>query len=110
MSITIYGYSEFTIYITSLSEKGYDYVVVRSDRLTSWSYGSAATGAIESTKSEGNDGSWISVAFTADQGLTADNTPHTFYIQYGKDGSSYSSNDTGYVLIPKSYNRDNDNP
>ena len=105
MSITIYGYSEFTIGITSVAETGYDYVVVKSTMLTSWSASSAATGAKASTKNDGNDGTFIAVTLTSEDGLTEDETPHTFYIQYGKDGSVNTNPDSGYVLIPKSYNK-----
>ena len=107
MSITIVGYTEFTIYIRSYAESYYDYVTVRSNMLTSWNYNSAYSGAKASTINNQQSGTAIgnytAVTFTTSDGLTNDTTPHTFYIQYGKDDSQASGDDRGYVLIPKEY-------
>ena len=107
MSITIVGYTEFTIYIRSNAESYFDYVTVRSNMLTSWDYNSAYSGAKASTINNQQSGTAIgnytAVTFTTSDGLTNDTTPHTFYIQYGKDNSTNSGDDRGYVLIPKEY-------
>ena len=107
MSITIVGYTEFTIYIRSYAESNYDYMVVRNNMLTTWSSNSAYDGAIANTRGNQQSGTAIGnytpVTFTTSNGLTADSTPHTFYIQYGKDYSDSSGDDRGYILIPKEY-------
>lgn len=109
MSITIVGYTEFTIYIRSYAESRYDYVTVSSNMLTSWNAGSAYNGAKAYTRNNQQSGTAIgnytAVTFTTSDGLTNDTTPHTFYIQYGKDDSQASGDDRGYVLIPKEYNQ-----
>lgn len=109
MSITIVGYTEFTIYIRSYAESRYDYVTVRGNMLTNWNYNSAYNGAKASTRDNQQSGTAIgnytTVTFTTSDGLTADTTPHTFYIQYGKDYSTADGDDRGYVLIPKEYNQ-----
>ena len=108
MSVTIVGYEEFTVYIRSYAESSYDYVVVRNldaDPLTSWNY--AYYGAKANTRSNQQSGTAIgnytAVTFTAADGLTDDETPHTFYIQFGKDNYSGEGDDRGYLLIPKEY-------
>ena len=107
MSITIVGYTEFTIYIRSYAESRYDYVTVSSNMLTSWNAGSAYNGAKANTRDNQQSGTAIgnytAVTFTTSDGLTADTTPHTFFIQYGKDDSTNNGDDRGYVLIPKEY-------
>ena len=113
MSVTIVGYTEFTIYIRSYGQNNYDYMVVRrigSDALTSWNtdtYNNANTK--DHTRGRSSNTTTISgyraVTFTTEDGLTADNTPHTFYIQYGKNNNTNNYDDRGYVLIPKAYNK-----
>ena len=110
MSVTVVGYTEFKVYIRSYAESSYDYVVVRtigSDALTSWNASTAHYGAKANTRDNQKSGTtfnnYTEVIFTTSDGLTDDDTPHTFYIQYGKDTSTNSGDDRGYVLIPKSY-------
>lgn len=121
MSVTIYGYTEFTIYIRSYAESSYDYVVVRkldgTALTSSWVAGTAhsdnGTKADAHTRGRQSNNTSIvtgntylgyrAVTFTTEDGLTEDDTPHTFYIQYGKDTSTNSNDDRGYVLIPKEY-------
>jgi len=110
MSVTVVGYTEFKVYIRSYAESSYDYVVVRtigSDALTSWNASTAHSGAKANTRDNQKSGTtfnnYTEVIFTTSDGLTDDDTPHTFYIQYGKDTSTNSGDDRGYVLIPKSY-------
>ena len=110
MSVTVVGYTEFTVYIRSNAEDNYDYVVVRnigSEALNSWIANSAYYESKANTRgnqrSDTTISSYTEVKFTTSDGLTDDDTPHTFYIQYGKDNSYYSGDDRGYVLIPMSY-------
>ena len=113
MSVTIVGYTEFTIYIRSYAESSYDYVVVRkldeSAWTTSWSSSSvySDSGTKAYTRDNQQSGTALSnytaVTFTSADGLTNDDTPHTFYIQYGKDSVWSEGDDRGYVLIPKEY-------
>lgn len=118
MSVTVVGYSEFTIYIRSYGESNYDYVFVRnigSSYLTSFSFNSTVyndSGTKAHTRGNPKSGTGINnytaVTFTTSDGLTDDETPHTFYIQYAKDNSSNDGDDRGYVLIPKTYTREQD--
>ncbi len=110
MKVTVVGYTEFTVYIRSNAESRYDYVVVRNigdAALTSWS--NAYDGAKANTRNNQQSGTAVSnytaVTFTTEDGLTDDDTPHTFYIQYGKDSNTSEGSDRGYVLIPKEYDR-----
>ena len=112
MSVTVVGYTEFTVYIRSNAESTYDYVVARdigATALTSWTSNTAYDGAKAHTRGNQQSGttigSYTAVTFTTADGLTADDTPHTFYIQYGKDNSTNSGDDRGYVLIPDSYSK-----
>ncbi len=114
MSVTIVGYTEFTIYIRSYAESYYDYVVVRKvgdSALTGyWNYNNATNNAKDHTSNRQSSGTAINnyraVTFTTADGLTDDDTPHTFYIQYGKDSYTDTGDDRGYVLIPKEYNKE----
>ena len=111
MSVTVYGYTEFTIYIRSYAEGNYDYIVVRnigSNAITSWTANSSYNNSKDHTRGRQSGTTTINgyreVTFTrADDGLSEDDTPHTFYIQFGKDGSQNSNDDRGYVLIPREY-------
>ena len=108
MSVTVVGYTQFTVYIRSNAESSYDYIVVRNldaSALTSWN--NATSGAKDHTSGRQSSGTAINnyrkVTFTTADGLTDDDTPHTFYIQFGKDYWVASGDDRGYVLIPKEY-------
>ena len=113
MSVTVCGYTEFSIYIRSNAESKYDYVVVRKlgkNYLETWAtntYNSNDTK--DHTRNRQNSGTTIDnyrkVTFTTDDGLTDDDTPHTFYIQYGKDEATNSNDDRGYILINKSFDK-----
>ncbi len=110
MSVTIVGYEEFTVYIRSYAESSYDYVVVRNldaDPLTSWSNTYNGTKATTQSNQQPDNAisNYTAVTFTTADGLTGDDTPHTFYIQYGKDNGWAYGDDRGYVLIPKEYTR-----
>ena len=108
MQVTVVGYTEFTVYIRSYAESSYDYVVVRNlddDALTNWynAYNSSKASTRGNQQSGTAIGNYTAVTFTTADGLTDDNTPHTFYIQYGKDSGVSNDDDRGYVLIPKEY-------
>ena len=112
MSVTVVGYSEFTVYIRSYAESSYDYVVVTNigtDMFQDYySASSSANGVKAHTNNSYNSSStgisnFNVVTFTTADGLSEDDTPHTFYIQFRKDGSRDNNDDRGYVLIPKSY-------
>ena len=116
MSVTVVGYTEFTVYIRSNGESrnstpDYDYTVARkigSNALTSWTYNTAyndsGTKAYTRRTSGTTINNYTAVTFTTADGLTDDDTPHTFYIQYGKDSGTSSYDDRGYLLIPMEYN------
>ena len=112
MKVTVVGYTEFTVYIRSYAEGNYDYALVRkigSSAFTSWTANGNHSDSGTKAHTRGNQqsgtaiGNYTAVTFTTADGLTADETPHTFYIQYGKDGTTDNNDDRGYVLIPKSY-------
>lgn len=108
MRVTVVGYTEFTVYIRSYSESNYDYTVARkigASALTSWysAYDDENTKAYTNSTSGMSIDNYTAVTFTTADGLTDDETPHTFYIQYGKDGYWDEGDDRGYVLIPKEY-------
>lgn len=116
MSVTVVGYTEFTVYIRSYAESGYyydydyDYCIIRkigSDPLKTWSsstaYNDNGTKAYTTSSSNTTIDGYTAVTFTTSDGLSNDGTEHIFYIQYGKDGSTSENEDRGYVLIPKSY-------
>ena len=114
MSITVVGYTEFTVHIRSYAEGNYDYVVVRKldgTILNSWNASSAYNDRGTKANTRGNQqggttiDSYTTVTFNSGDGLTDDETPHIFYIQYGKDNSNRANDDRGYVLIQKTYNK-----
>lgn len=94
MSIEIENYTDFTIYIRSDAESGYDYVdIYELDK----KYTGNVYATTQDTSNSGTDiGAYKKITFT--------NIPlgkHTIYIRYKKDGSANSGTDRGYVLIPK---------
>ena len=111
MSVTVSGYTEFKVYIRSNGQKNNDYVVVRKmdgEPLTSWIANGSHSDPGTKAHTRGTSSSGIElinyteVTFTTSDGLTDDDTPHTFYIQYGKDNGLNDYLDRGFVLIPKS--------
>ena len=110
MSVTVVGYTTFSVYIRSNAESNYDYIVVRNvgaNALTSWTADGSQNNSKDHTRGRQSSGTAINsyreVTFTTADGLTDDDTPHTFVIQFGKDYSLASGDDRGYVLIPKEY-------
>ena len=103
MSITVVGYTEFTIRYRSDAETSYDYMIVTTN--STWN----TSGSLASTSNNQQSGTALSnystLTLTTSNGLTADATPHTFYIHYHKDSSLDRGTDTAYILIPKEYNQ-----
>lgn len=94
MSIEIENKNEFSFYIRSYGEAGYDYIQV-------YELDKEYTGNVyATTKDKPNSNTGIG----AYQQVTFTNIPagkHTIYIRYRKDGSGNKNADRGYVLIPK---------
>lgn len=107
MSVTVVGYTDFKIYIRNNAEANYDYVVVRkidAPALTYNDWTTADSKAYSIVNTEGTSfQNYTEVQFKVSDGLTDDDTPHTFYIQFRKDNSWARGNDCAYVLIPKTY-------
>lgn len=107
MSITIEGYTEFTIKVRSYAEGSYDYVQVLNlddesvvsswNRNTSAGEGTYSQAKVKYTgKNVQSQTVWNSVTFS-----NLDGNEHTIRIIYGKDGSADSGDDRGYVAIQK---------
>lgn len=94
MSIEIENKNEFSFYIRSYGEAGFDYIQV-------YELDKEYTGNVyATTKDKPNSNTGIG----AYQQVTFTNIPagkHTIYIRYTKDSSANSGTDRGYVLIPK---------
>lgn len=94
MSIEIENKNEFTFYIRSYGEGGFDYIQVYE--LDKEYTGNVYATTKDKPNSNTDIGAYQQVRFT--------NIPsgkHTIYIRYRKDGSANSGTDRGYVLIPK---------
>ena len=102
MYIDINGYEEFTIYIRSNSEEGYDYMMVSQLDKTitgSTSYSDATlvkAHTATSVSSTTDIGSYTEVTYTG-----IGKGSHRITIVYKKDGSDNEGTDRAYVLIPK---------
>lgn len=104
MFITINGYTSFTFKVRNYSESNYDYVVVNNIDDTSiprWhssaGSGTASDGKVYYTnRYNSSDTTWYDVTFN-----NLDGGEHIITVTYGKDGSSSSNDDRGYVAIPK---------
>ena len=92
MTITISGYTTFTLYVRSNAESTYDYVTVSQlDNSSSNKYSTSGKQTSGTSLS-----SYTAVTFSGIGGGT-----HTITIKYRKDGSVSNGTDRGYVLIPK---------
>lgn len=117
MTITLNNLDEFTIYIRSYAESGYDYVMVSQldveiNGSTSYLYTDAVKAHTRSVQNSGTD-------FYSYTPVTYENIgggEHTITIVYRKDSSGNSYDDRGYILIDKDYkiytpgSTDPDNP
>lgn len=102
MYIDISGYSEFTLYIRSYAESNYDYVMVSQldQTITGSTLYSNTTLVKAHTRGNQKSGPTIS-DYTIVKYTNIDGGSHRITILYRKDGSTYSGDDRGYVLIKK---------
>lgn len=106
MSITINGYTKFTVYIRSYGETNYDYTTI--SKLDTPYTGSSSQGSSQysqsyvyaHTKGKPNGGTDIG-SYTKVEYDNIDGGEHTIYVYYTKDGSGNNNDDRGYILIPK---------
>lgn len=96
MTITIDGYSEFTFKVRNYSESNYDYVVVNNlDNTTVPSWQPASGSVYYTNKGLSSSSVWYDVTFS-----NIDGNSHTILITYGKDSTTNSNDDRGYIAIP----------
>jgi hypothetical protein len=102
MRIAIMGYKKFSIYIRSYAESNYDYVMVSQlDQEITGSTSTTNTTLVKAhTKGNQKSGTTIS-NYTLVEYTNIDGGSHTITIVYRKDGSKYSGDDRGYVVIGK---------
>lgn len=102
LTITITGYSEFSLYIRSYAETNYDYVMVSQldKTLTNSSLYSNTTLVKAHTRGNQQAGTAIS-NYTLVKYENIDGGEHTITVVYIKDSSTNSNADKGYVLIKK---------
>lgn len=117
MTITLNNLDEFTLYIRSYAESGYDYVMVSQldveiNGSTSYLYTAAVKAHTRTVQNSGTDFySYTPVSYENIGG-----GEHTITIVYRKDSSGNSYDDRGYILIGKDYkiytpgSTDPDNP
>ncbi len=98
MYITIVGYTEFTLYIRSYGESSYDYAVVGN--LDATTITRTTTGVKAHTSGNPQSGTALS-NYTKVTFSDLDGGEHRIPILYGKDGSSDSGTDKGYIIIEK---------
>lgn len=106
MSITINGYTKFTVYIRSYGESNYDYTTI--SKLDTPYKGSSSQGSSQyslsyvyaHTRGKSNGGTDIG-SYTKVEYDNIDGGEHTIYVYYTKDGSGNNYDDRGYILIPK---------
>ena len=106
MSITINGYTKFTVYIRSYGESSFDYVTI--SKLDTPYTGSISQGFVQDSESyvyahtKGNQQSGTALTnYTKVEYDNIDGGEHTIYVYYTKDGSGNYDDDRGYILIPK---------
>ena len=98
MYITITGYTEFSLYIRSYGESNYDYLVVGN--LDATSISRTTSGVKAHTCGNPQSGTTIS-SYTKVTFSGLDGGEHKIPILYGKDGSSDTGDDKGYIIIEK---------
>ena len=106
MSITINGYTKFTVYIRSYGESNYDYTTI--SKLDTPYTGSSSQGSSQysqsyvyaHTRGKPNGGTDIG-SYTKVEYDNIDGGLHTIYVYYTKDSSGNNYDDRGYILIPK---------
>ena len=106
MSITINGYTKFTVYIRSYGESNYDYTTI--SKLDTPYTGSSSQGSSQysqsyvyaHTRGKSNGGTGVN-SYTKVEYDNIDGGEHTIYVYYTKDSSENNYDDRGYILIPK---------
>ena len=106
MSITINGYTKFTVYIRSYGESNWDYTTI--SKLDTPYTGSSSQGSSQysesyvyaHTKGKSNEGTDIG-SYTKVEYDNIDGGEHTIYVYYTKDAVVNHYDDRGYILIPK---------
>ena len=88
-TITVTGYTTFTVYIRSYAESNYDYTEAFDADITA-----ARSKGKYSTKGKSSSSAYTACTYTLDGGT------HTIQILYSKDGSGDSNDDRGYFYIP----------
>jgi hypothetical protein len=100
MYIDIDGYTDFNLYIRSYAESVYDYVMVSQLDQTINNDTSYSNTTLVKAHTRGNQKSGTSIGdYTLVSFTGIDGGQHRITIVYRKDGSSYSGDDRGYVLI-----------
>ena len=100
MTINIYGYKKFSLYIRSYAESNYDYVMVSQlDQSITGSTSYSDTTLVKA-HTRGNQQSLVGLSnYTLVTYNNIDGGSHTITIVYRKDGSQHSGADRGYVII-----------
>lgn len=106
MSITIEGYTKFTVYIRSYGESNFDYVTI--SKLDTPYTGSSSQGynqysesyVYAHTRGRSNGGTALT-NYTKVEYDNIDGGEHIIYVYYTKDSSGNNNDDRGYILIPK---------
>ena len=101
MTITIYGFTEFTCYIRSYAESNYDYVMIgQLDQAITGSSSYSNTTLVKAhTLGKQQSGTALS-NYTAVTYSGIDGGEHTITVVYRKDSSVNKNDDRGYLLIP----------
>lgn len=102
MFINIEGYDEFTIYVRSYGESNWDYVMVAKldEEITSEATRYNDSIVYAHTRGQSNGGTAIS-SYTKVTFNNIGGGSHRICLVYGKDGSSSTSMDRGFLLIQK---------
>ena len=103
MYIDISGLTSFKLYIRSYAESNYDYVMVSQLDQTINNNTSYSSTSLVKAHTRGNQQSGTALSsYTLVEFTGIDGGNHRITVVYRKDGSGNSSDDRGYVLIPKS--------
>lgn len=101
-TINIVGYETFSLYIRSYAEGNYDYVMVSQLDVTINNNSSYSDLSLVKAHTRGKQVSGTSISdYTLVEFTGIDQEEHTITIVYRKDSSTSTSDDRGYLLIPK---------
>ena len=103
MTIKVFGYTSFTVYIRSYAESSFDYVMASAlDQTITYSTSYSNTTLVKAhTCGSQNSSTTIDSYKAVTYDIPDDGQEHTITIVYRKDGNSNSGTDRGYVLIGK---------